>query len=346
MSINVGRRNFKIIKKIGNGAFGEVLKVSSHSPYGNYEDYWALKKIPLNGKSKEEIENCLKEVENMEKLNSDFIVRCFESSIEQNYLHILMGYHGDNLKKFIQRYKEKEMFIDEKIIKKIIRQICLGLREIHKANMIHRDLTPENIFIDENKDITIGDFGVSKILDSNAKYAKTCTGKLHYNAPEIEKGEKYTNKVDIYAFGCIIYELFTLNEYFLDKFDGKKLKIDTDIYNQKWQDLIDSLCQNDYHKRPSIEEIYEKLKNIDSKGMNKKIKIILKSIKGYSLEMFCNSDITIGELKDEIIFQRGFNHSEVYAMKYDGVVLNRDKTLEFYEIEDGDVIVFSGQLCG
>ena len=62
--------------------------------------------------------------------------------------------------------------------------------------------------------------------------------------------------------------------------------------------------------------------------------------------MFCNSDITIGELKDEIIFQRGFNHSEVYAMKCDGVVLNRDKTLEFYEIEDGDVILFLGQPCG
>ena len=54
-----------------------------------------------------------------------------------------------------------------------------------------------------------------------------------------------------------------------------------------------------------------------------------------------NFNNIITSLEDEIIFQRGFCHSEVYAMKCDGVVLNRDKTLEFYEIEDGDVIIMN-----
>ena len=82
-------------------------------------------------------------------------------------------------------------------------------------------------------------------------------GKFQYLAPEIIKGKKYTNKVDIYSFGCIIYELFTLNEYYIDiVIDHHDGKINTDIYNPKWQTIIDLLLKNDYHERPTVEEIY------------------------------------------------------------------------------------------
>ena len=56
---------------------------------------------------------------------------------------------------------------------------------------------------------------MSKILSTNNKYANTKVGKKHYFAPEIEKGGKYDNKIDIYALGCIKYELFTLEDILL-----------------------------------------------------------------------------------------------------------------------------------
>ena len=60
--------------------------------------------------------------------------------------------------------KKKIKKIDEKIIINIIKQICLGIREIHNKNIIHRDLKPENILLDKNNKIKIGDFGISKQL--------------------------------------------------------------------------------------------------------------------------------------------------------------------------------------
>ena len=70
-------------------------------------------------------------------------------------------------------------------------------------------------------------------------------------------GEKYNNKIDIYSFGCIIYELFTLNEYYIDKrIKEKDCQINVEVYNPEWQNLINSLLNKDYHKRPDIEQIY------------------------------------------------------------------------------------------
>ena len=137
-------------------------------------------------------------------------------------------------------------------IKDIIIQICSGLKEIHKNNLIHRDLTPDNIFIDKNNKIKIGDFGISKILENNG-YANTIIGKYHYFAPEMEKGNKFNNKIDIYSLGCLIYELFTLNVYYIDsKIEGKNVQINLEMYDQKWQDLINLLLNQDYHKRLNI----------------------------------------------------------------------------------------------
>ena len=58
-----------------------------------------------------------------------------------------------------------QKLIEEKLIYNIIKQICLGIKEIHNKKIIHRDLKPENIFMNKNNEIKIGDFGISKELN-------------------------------------------------------------------------------------------------------------------------------------------------------------------------------------
>ena len=58
------------------------------------------------------------------------------------------------------------------------------------------------------------------------------------------------------SLGCIIYELLTLNIYFMDKFRNEIKKIDSNIYNNKWQELINLLLQIDYNKRLDIDLVY------------------------------------------------------------------------------------------
>ena len=243
-----------IIKQLGKGGFGEVYLIQKN------EKYFALKKIPKSQLNEKKIDEINDMIIALSKLNNEHIIKYYDSIIEKDFFCILMEYGGDlNLKQFIKLYRDKNQLIEENIILDIIKQICSGLIEIHKLKFIHRDLTPDNIFIDNNKKIKIGDFGISVKLTTNNIYANSKVGKYHYFAPEIEKKEKYNNKVDIYSLGCVIYELFTLNEYYLDKYIYKK-EIDLEIYNQKWQEIIKLLLKDDYHKRPSIEEAFNYIK--------------------------------------------------------------------------------------
>jgi len=169
--------------------------------------------------------------------------------------------------------------IEGNIIYYIFLELCLGIKENHKNNLIHRNLKPENIFINKDNKIKIGVFGISKQLKMNENYAYTRVGSQCYIAPEVIKGEKYNNKIDIWALGCIIYELFTFNICFessslnglINKIiEGTHDKIDMTKYNSKWQNLIDLLLKKDYNERPNIDEVYNYFNN------NIKNEIILK----------------------------------------------------------------------
>ena len=111
---------------------------------------------------------------------------------------------GTDLRKFINNYKIKNELIDEKIIYKIVLQLCIGLSYIHKMKLIHRDLKPENIFINKNNEVKLGDFGIARQLYFDNNYASTFIETFVYMAPEEWSRQKYTNKVDIWALGCII----------------------------------------------------------------------------------------------------------------------------------------------
>ena len=251
-------KNFKIIRKLGEGGFGEVYLIEKDNKL------YALKKTK-HALSQEEINKYNKIINALKNINNPFVTKYYYTYTEKNSFNIVMEFCGEkNLKQFIADYRNKNEFIEEKIISFIITQICLGLKEIHKNQLIHRDLTPDNIFIDENNSIKIGDFGISKIIATN-KYTQSRIGKYQYFAPEIEMGEKYNNKIDIYSLGYIMYELFTQNEYYIDKrIREKDCQINSEVYNPEWQKVIDLLLNKDYHKRPDIEEVYRLIHHINT----------------------------------------------------------------------------------
>ena len=76
-------------------------------------------------------------------------------------------------------------------------------------------------------------------------------------APEIFERGIYNAKSDMYSLGCVIYELFTLEKYYTDKYFNDNVKKINEEYDPKWQEIIDSLLQIDNSKRMNINQVYD-----------------------------------------------------------------------------------------
>lgn len=75
---------------------------------------------------------------------------------------------------------------------------------------MHRDIKTQNIFINSNGTLKLGDFGISRVLDNTNDAANTMVGTPYYMAPEVCESKPYTFKSDVWALGCVLYELSTL----------------------------------------------------------------------------------------------------------------------------------------
>ena len=256
---------YNILDEIGEGGFGKTFKVINKK---NNEIY-VIKKIPIKDN---DLEKIIKEAEILSKIHNENIVKYFDSFIDNKYFYIVMEYcQGLDLKKYINKYKKVKgnEKINPNIIYKFIIDICKGLKEIHKKNVIHKDIKPENLLITENNKIKICGFGISALLDHNNKYTNTTIGTYNYCAPEILDNKPYNNAIDIWSLGCVIYELCTKKlcfEGFLGlKLINKIMNCDFTPLNQELNnyyqlnDLIKLLLNKDYKKRPSADDIIDYL---------------------------------------------------------------------------------------
>jgi serine/threonine protein kinase len=186
--------------------------------------------------------------------------------------------NGGNLENYIENRKS----IDINECLRIIYEIGIGISFLHKNNITHRDLKGDNILIHNGK-FKIADFGFSH--DQNVMESQL--GTPLYMAPEIidDKRNKYTNKVDIWALGIILYNLLTNHYPFYDerrmqlynKIKAKPFKIEKK-YKSKWDKKLQNLLEKCFEKKPefrlTIEEflddpVFAHLKSKYDKVINK-----------------------------------------------------------------------------
>ena len=82
------------------------------------------------------------------------------------------------------------------------------------GKILHRDLKPGNVFLDSNRNVKLGDFGLSRVLGSESVFAMTHVGTPYYMSPEQIDGKPYNDKSDIWSAGCVLYELAALRAPF------------------------------------------------------------------------------------------------------------------------------------
>jgi len=92
--------------------------------------------------------------------------------------------------------------------------MSLAIKHCHDRKIIHRDLKSQNIFLNKDSTILLGDFGIAKVLSHTRQKCKTMVGTPYYLSPEIINYQMYSFKTDIWSLGIVLYEICALKPPF------------------------------------------------------------------------------------------------------------------------------------
>ncbi|XP_067993212.1 serine/threonine-protein kinase Nek1 isoform X13 [Melanerpes formicivorus] len=249
------------VRKIGEGSFGKAILVKAKE---NGQQY-VIKEINISKMSSKEREESRREVAVLANMKHPNIVLYRESFEENGCLYIVMDYcEGGDLFKKINAQKGV-LFPEDQILDWFV-QICLALKHIHDRKILHRDIKSQNIFLTKDGTIQLGDFGIARVLNSTAELARTCIGTPYYLSPEICQNKPYNNKSDIWALGCVLYEMCTLKHAFeAGNMKNLVLKIISGPfppvsvhYSYDLRNLLSQLFKRNPRNRPSVNSILEK----------------------------------------------------------------------------------------
>lgn len=201
------QERYRILKKIGQGAMGQVFLVEDIL----YRKQGAMKVINHTGMIIQQ-QALERELEMLRLLDNKYlpaVIDAFYSGADSNILCIIMEYvQGESLRE----YAEKQGPLEEREVMKIGRQLAEALEYLHsrKPGIIHRDIKPDNIMMGVNGDIKLIDFGTAFLTGENR--GSYTFGTKGYAAPEQMdggRGEAETAACDIYALGAVLAFLAT-----------------------------------------------------------------------------------------------------------------------------------------
>ena len=214
---------------IGEGGYGSVYKIERNEYGVQYEaalkhiripaSQYEIKSIMLDGMDENSITAyyedfmsvIVKEFALMSRLKGHSNIVSYEDHKivkSDNVLQWDIFIRMELLTSLIDYISENE--ITKRDVIKLGIDICKALEICQKHNIIHRDIKPENIFISENGDFKLGDFGIARQIEKTMS-GLSKKGTFTYIAPEVYKGEAYGSTVDIYSLGLVMYRLLNNN---------------------------------------------------------------------------------------------------------------------------------------
>lgn len=194
---------FELIEQIGEGGMGLVYRAK----YVVNGREVALKMLPKDVTDETTLARFERELEVLKNLKHPNIVRCFGGACENNRRFYAMELvHGGTLE---DKLAERKKLPWEQVIFYGL-QICDALECSHKQGVIHRDLKPANFLLTEAGKLKLSDFGLASVAAARKITAAGKTaGTFLYMAPEQIHGHKVSAQTDLYALGCVLYELLT-----------------------------------------------------------------------------------------------------------------------------------------
>ena len=212
----------------------------------------------------------IKEISILQSINHPNIIKLYDYKFDRNKLLLITEYcNGGNLTDWIK----KENKTSQEVLS-VIKQILEGINYLHTNKIIHRDIKPQNILIQEPLIVKICDFGFSQTFKEEISMFQTICGTPLFMSPEILKMQPYTIKSEIWSIGVLFYNIFFNSHPYgeLESVNDYRSKLQTELIipqitifdnnelNQTMNQLIKSMLSLETDRRPNIQEIIDRIK--------------------------------------------------------------------------------------
>jgi serine/threonine-protein kinase len=210
---------YQLLRKIGQGGMAEVFLASVEgAPQGSPPIVIKRMHEELE-RNRDAVDLFLTEADVTLMLDHPNVIHVYDSGEINSRYYMAMEYvHGKDLDQVWQRFHDKELVMDPDAAAYIMAEVLRGLAYCHQATtptgkplgIVHRDVTPSNVFVTSDGRIKLGDFGVAKLAAIEGwTMAGSVKGKLGYLSPEQIAGEPPAQSIDLWAAGIILFELLT-----------------------------------------------------------------------------------------------------------------------------------------
>lgn len=202
--------DFVKIEKLGEGTYGVVYK-GKNKKTGHIV---ALKKIRLESEEEGVPSTAIREISLLKELQHPNIVCLEDVLLQESKLYLVFEFLSMDLKKYLDSIP-RDQSMDPMLVKSYTYQIIQGILFCHQRRVLHRDLKPQNLLIDNKGLIKLADFGLARAFGIPVRVYTHEIVTLWYRAPEVLLGSpRYSTPVDIWSIGCIFAEMVTKRPLF------------------------------------------------------------------------------------------------------------------------------------
>nr|AFV07383.1 CDC2 [Carassius auratus red var. x Cyprinus carpio] len=198
------------IEKIGEGTYGVVYKGRNKTT----GQVVAMKKIRLESEEEGVPSTAVREISLLKELQHPNVVRLLDVLMQESKLYLVFEFLSMDLKKYLDSIPSG-LFMDPMLVKSYLYQILEGILFCHCRRVLHRDLKPQNLLIDNKGVIKLADFGLARAFGVPVRVYTHEVVTLWYRAPEVLLGaSRYSTPVDVWSIGTIFAELATKKPLF------------------------------------------------------------------------------------------------------------------------------------
>ena len=244
------KNKYEVIGIVGEGAYGIVYKCKNKET----GKYVAIKKFKET-EDKLVQKTMKRELAMLQMLRHENIVEFHESFVNKGNFFLVFEYVEKNL---LEVLEESPNGLSSKLIRSFVYQMCKAVSYLHKNNMIHRDVKPENLLIDENLNLKLCDFGFARKIKLNKQNNNVDTmtdyvATRWYRSPELLlSGGIYGPEVDYWAIGCIMGELADGNPMFPGENEVDQLDCIIKILGNLPEELVKMYYENPIYNEKEL----------------------------------------------------------------------------------------------